>query len=68
MITLLSTILGFASSMTPGLIGVWRQHKDSSTVAKATGMDVLRTILEEMERTILQGTPFKKFQKTITPA
>ena len=30
MITLLSTILGFASSMTPDLLGVWRQHKDSS--------------------------------------
>ena len=47
---------------------VWQEeHAYSFTVAKATGMDVLRTIREEMDRAIRQGIPFRKFQKTITP-
>ena len=47
---------------------VWQEeHAYSFTVAKATGMDVLRTIREEMERAIRQGIPFRKFQNSITP-
>lgn len=47
---------------------VWaEEHAHAFTVAKATQMDVLRTIREEVDRSLAEGLPFKEFQARLTP-
>lgn len=47
---------------------VWaEEHAHAFTVAKATQMDVLRTIREEVDRAIADGLPFRDFQANLTP-
>lgn len=43
------------------------EHAVAFTVAKATQVDVLETIREEVQRAIDQGIPFAEFQKTLKP-
>ncbi|WP_456390252.1 phage head morphogenesis protein [Profundibacter sp.] len=43
------------------------EHAVAFTVAKATQVDVLETIREEVQRAIDEGVPFAKFQKTLRP-
>ncbi|WP_084536719.1 phage minor head protein [Azospirillum halopraeferens] len=43
------------------------EHAFAFTVAKATQMDVLRTIREELERAQAAGEPFDAFRRRVTP-
>ncbi|HYH17510.1 MAG TPA: phage minor head protein [Azospirillum sp.] len=47
---------------------VWgEEHAFAFMVAKATRMDVLRTIREELERAQAAGLPFEAFKRNLTP-
>ncbi len=47
---------------------VWgEEHAFAFTVAKATRMDVLRAIREELERAQAEGLPFAAFQRRLAP-
>lgn len=43
------------------------EHAVAFTVAKATQVDVLETIRDEVQRAIDEGVPFAEFQKTLKP-
>lgn len=47
---------------------IWREeHAFAFTVAKATELNVLNDIFEEIQTSIADGTPFAEFKKNLTP-
>jgi len=47
---------------------VWKhQHQQAFTVAKATDMDILVSIREEVEKAISEGTTLREFQNNLEP-
>lgn len=47
---------------------VWKEkHQQAFTVAKATNMDVLKTIRDEVDRAISEGITVREFQKELEP-